>query len=39
VTRDGMTIPLSYRPRGAEVDAYQWVRKPGAPDDASCKVF
>lgn len=39
VTRDGMTFPLSYRPRGAEVDAYQWVRKPGAPDDASCKVF
>jgi hypothetical protein len=39
VTRDGKTFPLSYLPRGAEVDAYQWVRKPGAPDDASCKAF
>lgn len=39
VTREGKTFPLSYRPRGAEVDAYQWVRKAGAPDDATCKVF
>jgi len=39
VTRDGKSFPLSYRPRGAEVDAYQWVRKAGAPDDATCKVF
>jgi hypothetical protein len=39
VTRDGKTFPLAYRPRGAAVDAYQWQRKPGAPDDASCKAF
>lgn len=39
VTREGKTFPLSYRPRGAEVDAYQWVRKAGAPDDVTCKVF
>ena len=39
VTRDGKSFPLSYRPRGEAVDAYQWVRKAGAPDDATCKVF
>jgi predicted metalloprotease with PDZ domain len=39
VTRGGKTFPLAYRPRGAEVEAYQWERRPGAPDDASCKVF
>jgi predicted metalloprotease with PDZ domain len=36
VTRDGKTFPLSYLPRGAEVDAYQWERVPGA-TDAACK--
>ena len=36
VTRDGKTFPISYLPRGAEVDAYQWERVPGA-SDASCK--
>ena len=39
VTRDGKTFPLAYLPRGAEVDTYQWDRKPGAPDDATCKIF
>jgi len=39
VTRDGRTFPLAYLPRGEAVEAYQWERKPGAPDDASCKVF
>jgi len=34
VTRDGETFPLSYRPRGAEVDAYQWERVPHATDPA-----
>ena len=37
VTRDGKTFPLTYLPRGEAVDAYQWERIPGAPDDASCK--
>ena len=34
VTRDGKTFPLSYLPRGTEVDAYQWERVPGVPDSA-----
>ena len=37
VTRDGRTFPLTYLPRGEAVDAYQWERLPGAPDDATCK--
>lgn len=36
VTRDGRTFPLSYQPRGAEVEAYQWERNPHA-SDAICK--
>ncbi len=39
VTRAGRTFPVSYRPRGAEVDTYQWARKSGAPDDDTCKIF
>lgn len=30
VIRGGETFPVSYRPRGAEVDAYQWERVPDA---------
>lgn len=36
VTRDGQTFPLSYLPRGAEVEVYQWERVPGVPED-KCK--
>jgi hypothetical protein len=35
-TRDGKTFPITYLPRGEAVDAYQWERIPGAPEDA-CK--
>lgn len=28
VTRDGKTFPVSYLPRGATVEAYQWERNP-----------
>lgn len=37
VTRDGRTFPLTYLPRGEEVDVYQWRRVPGVAD-ADCKV-
>lgn len=36
VTREGKTFPLTYLPRGAAVDAYQWERIAGAPE-SSCK--
>lgn len=36
VTRDGKTTPISYLPRGENVEVYQWARKPGVPE-ASCK--
>jgi predicted metalloprotease with PDZ domain len=36
VTRDGKTFPLTYLPRGAAVDAYQWERIAGLPE-TSCK--
>lgn len=29
VTRDGQTFPLTYLPRGALADIYQWTRRPG----------
>jgi len=32
VTRDGQAFPITYLPRGEEVDAYQWERVPGVPD-------
>jgi hypothetical protein len=35
VTRAGKTFPISYLPRGEEVEVYQWVRVPGVPD-AKC---
>ncbi len=34
VTRDGRTFPLTYLPRGEQVEAWQWERVPGVPDDA-----
>lgn len=34
VTREGKTFPISYLPRGEEVDVYQWTRVAGAPDSA-----
>ena len=34
VTRDGRTFPLTYLPRGAAVDAYQWERNPATPASA-----
>jgi predicted metalloprotease with PDZ domain len=36
VTRGGKTSPITYLPRGEAVDAYQWERIPGVPEDA-CK--
>ncbi len=36
VTRDGKTFPISYLPRGEAVDAYQWERISGVPEDR-CK--
>jgi hypothetical protein len=33
VTRDGRTFPLTYLPRGETVEAWQWARVPGVPDD------
>ena len=32
IRRDGSVFPLTYLPRGAETDAYQWRRVPGVPD-------
>lgn len=32
IRRDGTQIPISYLPRGATTEAYQWRRKPGVPD-------
>lgn len=33
IRRDGAAVfPLTYLPRGAETDAYQWRRVPGVPD-------
>lgn len=37
VTRDGRTFPLTYLPRGEEVEVYQWRRVPGVAD-ADCKI-
>jgi predicted metalloprotease with PDZ domain len=34
VTRDGKTFPITFLPRGAAFDAYQWERVPGVPDSA-----
>jgi predicted metalloprotease with PDZ domain len=36
ITRDGKTFPITYLPRGAAVDAYQWERVAGVSDEA-CK--
>lgn len=33
VTRDGRTFPVTYLPRGESVDAYQWERVSGIPED------
>jgi rhamnogalacturonan endolyase len=33
VTRGGKTFPVTYLPRGEAVDAYQWERVAGVPDD------
>jgi predicted metalloprotease with PDZ domain len=38
VTRDGKTFPITYLPRGAAYDAYQWERVPGVTDSA-CRKF
>jgi predicted metalloprotease with PDZ domain len=32
IRRDGKEIPLTYLPRGQEVEVYQWIRVPGRPD-------
>jgi predicted metalloprotease with PDZ domain len=37
LTREGKTFPITYLPRGEAVDAYQWERIPGVPEE-SCKV-
>lgn len=37
VTREGTTFPIVYLPRGQAVDAYQWERIAGTPEDG-CKV-
>jgi predicted metalloprotease with PDZ domain len=34
ITRDGVTFPITYLPRGEAVDAYQWERTPDVPDNA-----
>ncbi|QKR99601.1 peptidase M61 [Sphingomonas sp. CL5.1] len=34
VTRDGRTFPVTWAPRGAAVDGYQWERVAGVPDSA-----
>lgn len=34
VTRDGKTSPVTYLPRGAETDIWQWERVAGIPDSA-----
>ena len=34
VTRDGKTFPITYLPRGAAFDAYQWERVPGVSETA-----
>ncbi|MDQ8164464.1 MAG: peptidase M61 [Gemmatimonadota bacterium] len=31
VTRNGVTTPVTYLPRGSAIDAYQWERIPGTP--------
>src|SRR5579871_6768912 len=36
VTRDGKTFPITYLPRAEAVDAYQWERVSGIPEDR-CK--
>lgn len=36
VTREGRTFPITFLPRGAAFDAYQWERIPDVPD-SSCK--
>jgi hypothetical protein len=33
VTRDGKTFPITYLPRGEAVEAYQWERVPGIPEE------
>jgi hypothetical protein len=33
ICRDGRTFSLTYLPRGETVQAYQWERVPGIPDD------
>ena len=35
IERNGRTLPITYLPRGATVQAYQWRRRPGIPD-AGC---
>jgi predicted metalloprotease with PDZ domain len=34
IERDGRTFPITYLPRGATVQAYQWRRRPAVPDRA-----
>lgn len=36
ITRDGRTFPVTYLPRGAAVQAWQWERTPGVAD-AACR--
>lgn len=37
VTREGKTFPISYLPRGEEVEVYQWARAAGVPDSACAR--
>lgn len=37
VTRGGKTFPISYLPRGEEVEVYQWARVAGVPDSACAR--
>lgn len=36
ITRDARTFAVTYLPRGAAVDVWQWARAPGVPD-AACR--
>ena len=36
-TRDGKTFPITYLPRGEEVEVYQWKRVAGVPDSACAR--
>lgn len=36
IERAGKTFPITYLPRGATVETYQWRRRPGGVPDRSC---